>query len=42
MWYYFTFTLVTIVPQLTVDIFLLHILEMTHGYRTYDYLTYCK
>jgi hypothetical protein len=25
-----------------VDIFLLHILEMTHGYRTYDYLTYCN
>jgi hypothetical protein len=42
LWYYFTFTLVTIVPQLTVDIFLLHILEMTHGYRTYDYLTYCN
>jgi hypothetical protein len=23
-------------------VFLLHILEMTHGYRTYDYLTYCN
>jgi len=41
LWYYFFFTIVIILPQYVVDIFLLHILEVVHGYKCYDYLTYC-
>ena len=40
--YYMTFTSVIIVPQLIIDIFILHILEIVHGYRIYDYFTYCN
>ena len=36
------FTSVIVLPQLIMDIFILHILEVTHGYRIYDYFTYCN
>ena len=36
------FTSVIILPQLVIDVFLLHILEITQGYRIYDYFTYCN
>lgn len=39
--YYFFFTVVVIIPQLVIDVFLLHVLEVTHGYKIYDYFTYC-
>lgn len=40
--YYFFFCAVIIVPQLIIDVFMLHILEVTHGYKIYDYFTYCN
>ena len=40
--YYIAFTSVIILPQLCIDIFILHILEIKHGYKIYDYFTYCN
>jgi hypothetical protein len=31
---------VTITPKLIADVFLLHIIEILHGFKLYDYLTY--
>mmetsp|Transcript_45213 Transcript_45213/g.59994 ORF Transcript_45213/g.59994 Transcript_45213/m.59994 type:complete len:173 (+) Transcript_45213:2-520(+) len=31
-----------VVPQMICDVFILHILEITHGYKIYDYFTYCN
>jgi len=39
--YYLIFTIILIIPQLVINIFLLHILEILHGFKIYDYLTYC-
>lgn len=41
LWIFFTFTVVVIIPQLCQDVFTLHVLELTHGYKTFDYFTYC-
>lgn len=38
---YLAFTVVVILPQLFQDVFTLHVLELTHGYKTFDYFTYC-
>jgi len=40
--YYLIFTVIIIFPQLAINIFLLHILEVLHGFKMYDYLTYCE
>ena len=40
--YYFTFCAVIVVPQLAIDVFILHILEINQGYKIYDYFTYCQ
>ena len=40
--YYIAFTTVMILPQLVSDVFMLHILEITQGYKFYDYFTYCN
>ena len=40
--YYFTFTAVIILPQLIIDVFILHVLEIRQGYKIYDYFTYCN
>ena len=29
-------------PQLVIDVFILHILEIRQGYKIYDYFTYCN
>lgn len=39
--YYLAFCVVMIVPRLVVDVFLLHVLETLHGYKIYDYFTFC-
>ena len=39
--YYLIFSIILIFPQLVINIFLLHILEVLHGFKIYDYLTYC-
>jgi len=39
--YYLIFSVILILPQLVINIFLLHILEILHGFKMYDYLTYC-
>lgn len=39
--YYLIFSLIIIVPQMIIDVFLLHALEILHGYKMYDYFSYC-
>ena len=41
LYYYLIFSCVIIIPQLIVNIFLLHTLEIVHGFKLYDYFTYC-
>ena len=38
--YYLVFTVIIVLPQLVINIFSLHILEVLHGFKIYDYLTY--
>ena len=38
--YYLVFTIIIVFPQLAINIFLLHILEVLRGFKIYDYLTY--
>lgn len=38
--YYLLFSFILILPQLVINIFLLHTLEVMHGFKIYDYLTY--
>jgi hypothetical protein len=40
--YYLMFSIIMIFPQLIVNIFLLHILEVLHGFKIYDYLTFSE
>lgn len=40
--YYLTFSLIIIFPQMVIDIFLLHLLEVIWGYKVYDYFTYSE
>lgn len=39
--YYLLFCVIVVLPQLIADVFLLHVLETVHGYKIYDYFTYC-
>jgi len=39
--YYLLFCTIVVVPQLVANVFLLHVLETVHGYKIYDYFTYC-
>lgn len=39
--YYLLFCVIITIPQLIINNFLLHILETVHGYKVYDYFTYC-
>ena len=39
--YYLIFSIIVILPNMIIDIFLLHILEILYGYKLYDYFTYC-
>ena len=39
--YYLLFTLMMVLPVLVKNLFLLHILETVHGFKIYDYFTYC-
>jgi len=39
--YYLIFYTIIIGPNMIIDIFMLHILEILHGYKMYDYFTYC-
>jgi hypothetical protein len=41
LYYYLLFCTVVVVPQLITEVFLLHTLESLHGYKLYDYFTYC-
>ena len=41
LYYYLFFCVVIVLPQLVVNAFLLHVLETVHGYKVYDYFTYC-
>lgn len=40
--YYLTFSFIIIVPQMIIDIFLLHLLEVIWGYKIYDYFTFAE
>jgi hypothetical protein len=40
--YYLTFSCIIIFPQMIIDIFLLHLLEVIWGYKVYDYFTYAE
>lgn len=40
--YYLTFSCIIIFPQMIIDVFLLHLLEVIWGYKIYDYFTYCE
>ena len=39
--YYLLFSLIIVLPRMVIDAFLLHVLETLHGYKVYDYFTYC-
>jgi hypothetical protein len=41
LYYYLLFCIIIILPQMVIDVFLLHVLETVHGYKIYDYFTYC-
>jgi hypothetical protein len=38
--YYIIFSIIIIAPNMVIDIFLMHILEILHGYKLYDYFTF--
>lgn len=40
--YYLTFSCIIIFPQMIIDVFLLHLLEVIWGYKIYDYFTYSE
>ena len=40
--YYLLFTITIIIPQLIIDVFMLHLIESLYGYKLFDYLTYCS
>ena len=39
--YYVLFWMVLLIPAFLIDIYLLNILEIVHGYKLHDYLSYC-
>ena len=39
--FYLLFTVMIIPPILISNLFMLHILETVHGYKIFDYFTYC-
>lgn len=39
--YYLLFACIIVLPRMVIDAFLLHVLETVHGYKVYDYFTYC-
>jgi hypothetical protein len=40
--YYLLFTITIIIPQLIIDVLMLHLIECLYGYKLFDYLTYCS
>ena len=40
--FYFIFALITIIPQYFSSLLILRTLEIVHGFKTYDYLYYCR
>lgn len=40
--YYLLFSLVIIIPQILIDVLILHLIEGLYGYKIFDYLTYCN
>lgn len=40
--YYLLFSLLVIIPQLLLDVYMLHLIESLYGYKLFDYLTYCS
>lgn len=38
--YYLIFSIIIILPQLIINVFLIHILEILFGFKLYDYFTY--
>ena len=40
--YYLLFSVVIIIPQLLLDVYMLHLIESMYQYKIFDYLTYCS
>lgn len=40
--YYLVFSVLAILPQMVVDVFLLNLLEVLWGYKVYDYFTFVE
>lgn len=40
--YYLSFAFIIILPQMVIDVFLLHLLEVIWGFKVYDYFTYSE
>lgn len=41
LYYYLLFSIIIILPNLAIEVVLLHVIEVLHGHKMYDFFTYC-